>query len=137
MRIRTGGDGAEEPINMTSMMDMVFNLLIFFLVATTMAQEELDMQVKLPHSSSTRALSAPPKQLVINIQEDGTVVVSTQTYNDAALAEMLGRVARDEPDRNVLIRADKDGAFGHFAHVVDMCHQAGISEAKIGYLREQ
>ncbi len=137
MRIRDPQSEAEAPINMTSMMDMVFNLLIFFLVATTMAQEERDTAVKLPNTSQARPLSAPPQQLIINIKDDGSLVVTGKTYDAAALSQMLAEVAQKDPGRNVLIRADERSTFRHFAGVVDLCRGVGIAEAKIGYLKQQ
>ena len=114
---------------------MVFNLLIFFLVATTMSQEERDMAVKLPNTTQARPLSAPPQQLIINIKDDGSLVVTGKTYDAAALSQMLADVAKKDPGRNVLIRADERSTFRHFAGVVDLCRQVGIAEAKIGYLK--
>lgn len=135
MRIRDAGEQDEVPVNMTSMMDIVFNLLIFFLVATTMAQEERDLAIQLPNTSQARPLSAPPQQLIINIKEDGSVVVVGKTYDAAALSNMLSEVARDDPGRNVLIRADQRVIFGHVAGVYDLCLEQGIPETKIGYFK--
>ena len=134
MQIRDRQAEDEAPINMTSMMDMVFNLLIFFLVATSMAQEEREIGVQLPNTSSFRPLSAPPQQLVLNVKEDGSTVVTGKTYDGPALAALLAQVAKDEPDRVVLIRADERGPHRHFAGVARMAKQAGIREVKIGYL---
>ena len=134
MRIRDPQAADEAPINMTSMLDVVFNLLVFFLVATTMAQEEREIGVQLPNTSSFRPLSAPPQQLVLNVKEDGSTVVTGKTYDAPALAALLAQVAKDEPDRVVLIRADERGPHRHFAGVARMAKQAGIREVKIGYL---
>lgn len=137
MRIRDAGEQDEVPVNMTSMMDIVFNLLIFFLVATTMAQEELDMAVKLPSTAQARPLSAPPQQFIINIKDDGSLIVTGKTYDAATLGQMLAEVAQKDPGRNVLIRADERSTFRHFASVVDLCRQVGIPEAKIGYFKQE
>ncbi|MBW3611838.1 MAG: biopolymer transporter ExbD, partial [Actinobacteria bacterium] len=127
----------EEPVNMTSMMDVVFNLLIFFLVATTMAQEEREINIKLPSTAKFTTLSAQPKQVIINIKEDGTRIVNTKKYDDASLRAMLAEHAKNRPDGNVLIRADERSTFRHFAGVVDLCRQVGIPEAKIGYFKQE
>lgn len=134
MRIPDQDSGAEDPINLTPLIDMVFLLLIFFLVATSFAQEERDHRVKLPITSSPKPLSAPPQQVIINILADGSIKVGGQYYTPERLAAMLTRVARDEPDRTVLIRADEQSLHKYFAAVVRTCRQAGINEAKIGYL---
>ena len=137
MRIRTSTDDSDAAISLTSMLDVVFNLLIFFLVATTMAQEEREIGVQLPNTGNFRPLSAPPQQLIVNVKEDGSTVVAGKTYDTAGLAALLARTARDEPDRVVLIRADERGPHRYFAGVARMAKQAGIREVKIGYLVQE
>jgi len=136
MRIRDPQTEGEEPINLMPLIDMVFLLLIFFLVATSFAQEERDQRVKLPITSSNQPLSAPPRQVIINILADGTTKVGGRAYEPGALADLLARVARDEPDRMVLIRADQRSIHKYFAGVASLCLKCGINEVKIGYLLE-
>ena len=137
MRIRTSDDSAEAAINLTSMLDVVFNLLVFFLVATTMAQEEREIGVQLPNTGSFRPLSAPPQQLIVNVKDDGSTVVAGRTYDANGLAALLGKTAKEEPDRVVLIRADERGQHKYFADVARMAKQAGIREVKIGYVVQE
>ena len=135
MRLRDPVAENEEPYNLVPLTDMVFNLLIFFMAATTFTQIERDMAVKLPVTSQARALSAPPQQFIINIKDDGALVVNGKTYAAAEVSQMLADVAKRDPGRNVLIRADERSTFRHFANVADMCRQVGIAEAKIGYMK--
>lgn len=134
MRIRDAVTDDEQPVNMTSMMDIVFNLLIFFLVATTMAQEEREINVKLPSTSKFTTLSAPPQQVIVNIMEDGTKIVANKKYDDQSLQAMLTELATNWPDRNVLIRADERSLHLHFASVARLCKQAGVTDLRIGYV---
>ena len=65
MRIKDPLAEAEEGYNFVPLADMVFNLLIFFMCATTFAQVEKDLNVKLPEATASfRPLSAPPQQLI-------------------------------------------------------------------------
>jgi biopolymer transport protein ExbD len=134
MRIRDPQSEAEEPINLTPLIDMVFLLLIFFLVATTFAQDERDQRVSLPVTSSPKPLSAPPRQVIINILADGSTKVGAKDYSREELAKLLERVARDDPDRTILIRADERSLHKYFAGVASLCRNVGISEVKIGYI---
>ena len=136
MRIRDAASEDEQPINMTSMMDVVFNLLIFFLVATTMAQEEREINVKLPQTAKFTTLSAPPKQIIVNVMEDGSKIVNGKKVSDDQLRAMLVEHAKTTPERNVLIRADERSMHLHFASVARMCKEAGVAEVKIGYLMD-
>jgi biopolymer transport protein ExbD len=136
MRIRDTQAEDEAPINLMPLIDMVFLLLIFFLVATTFAQEERDMSVQLPGTAEVPSLTAAPQEIIINILADETVTVSGQTYETSRLADLLHRVARDQPDRKVLIRADNASRHGTFARVVRLCHRSGIPKVNIGYILE-
>ena len=137
MRIRVPTDDSEAGISLTSMLDVVFNLLVFFLVATTMAEEEREIGVQLPGTSSFRPLSAPPQQLIVNVKDDGSTIVSGRTYDPQALSQLLTKTAKDDPDRIVLIRADERGPHKYFAGVARLAKQAGIKEVKIGYLVQE
>ena len=130
-------DEQEAPVNLMPLIDMVFLLLIFFLVATQFAQEERDLSVQLPGTAKAEPLSAPPRQLIINIQADGTAVVATERYDMKGLADLLVRAARQHPDQQILIRADQRSLHLYFARVASLCREVGIHEVNVGYIIEQ
>lgn len=135
MRIRE--DYTEEAavaFNIISLIDIVFFLLIFFLAATTFAQEERDAAVQLPGTYAPRALSAPPRQMIINITEAGEFRVGGKTCTAAELAGALEDYAKRRSDGEVLIRADERSMHKYFAQVADLCRHAGVGELKIGYM---
>ena len=127
----------EEPINLMPLIDMVFLLLIFFLVATTIAQEEREIAVQLPGAAAVEPLSAPPQQLIINILEDGQTKVAGTIYTRPQLSAVLTSLSQNESEREVLIRADLRSIHKHLASVVSLCSKAGITEFKIGYIIEE
>jgi len=135
MRIVAQQGDEDLAINLTPLIDMVFLLLIFFLVATTFAQEERDHRIELPRTGEAQPLSAPPQQLIINIRANGEMVVGPKVFTDmATLREMIERVARDDPAREVLIRCDERAFHRYFAEAARLCREAGIPEVKIGYM---
>ena len=135
MRIKDVQGEAEEPFNLVPLMDMAFNLLIFFMAATSFTQIEKDMGVQLPKTAPFQTMSAPPRQLVINIKQDGTIVVSGKTYTQDQLSAFVRSELKQDPSRAVLIRADERSIMKYFAGVATMCRQAGVSELKIGLLQ--
>jgi biopolymer transport protein ExbD len=134
MSILSKQSGGEEPINLMPLIDMVFLLLIFFLVATTFAEEEREAELKLAETSSIEPISAPPPQLIVNIMKDGTLKVSGDVVKRNQLSEMLETIVRDDPDRQVLIRADRKVRFHYYAGVVNLCLRKGIRQHNIAYL---
>jgi len=137
MRIARTTTDDEEPINLMPLIDMVFLLLIFFLVATTIASEERELNMQLPTTAAAQPLNAPPPQLIINILEDGTMKVAGDAYDRDQLAGVLVNVATNEPDRKILIRADLNSIHMHLAAVLTLCVESGIDESNIGYLFQQ
>lgn len=133
MRIRQRHSEEEAPVNLMPLIDMVFLLLIFFLVASTFAQEERDAAIQLP-AAAVQSLSEAPPQLIVNIRADGTMWISNEQYDRAQLRRLLQRIAENEPRRKVLVRADEASMHRYFADVVGLSVQCGIREANIGYL---
>ena len=134
MRIRERDSEDEAPINLMPLIDMVFLLLIFFLVATTISQEERDLSLTLPQLSEPRALSDVPKQMIINIRPDGAFRVDKQVMDATQLQAALLSYAERQPAAEVLIRADEQSIHKYFADVMGMCHAAGISSPRVAFL---
>ena len=124
----------EEPYNLVPLTDMVFNLLIFFMAATTFTQIEKDLAVQLPKAGGFQTLSAIPRQIVINIREDGSTYVDGRQRSNEQLSELLGAAVKADPGREVLIRVDERSLMQHFARVASLCRRAGVNPTKIGYL---
>jgi biopolymer transport protein ExbD len=136
MRIPSEPADERFPINVMNMIDVFLLLLVFFLVATTFIQEERDTRVQLPGTASVRPLSAPTRDMVINIREDGSVRINAKDVSAAELEATLKTAAREDPDRNVLIRADERSFMKYFAAVAMQCRDAGFSQVRIGYVIE-
>ena len=124
----------EEPYNLVPLTDMVFNLLIFFMAATTFTQIEKDLAVQLPKAGGFQTLSQAPRQIVINVRQDGTTYVDGRQRSDADLTELLSGAVKADPGREVLIRVDERSIMQHFARVASLCRKAGVHPTKIGYL---
>src|SRR5271163_900676 len=123
MRIRDPMHDQEEPYNLVPLTDMVFNLLIFFMAATTFAQVEKELGIELPRTSALTPLSAPPKQLIINIKRDGQIIVAGKTLTLHDLAPMISALVAKDAEGAVIIRTDERTVMQHFADVTRLCKQ--------------
>ena len=137
MRIRDIEGEMEEAPNLTSFIDVMMVLLIFLMAVTTFRQVEREVEIQLPGLSSSQPLSGPSQQVIINIAEDGRMVVSGQTYGASELEELLTQMSTRDPSRQVLIRADERSLHRFFATVAGICRRAGVSEVKIGYVLQE
>lgn len=118
-----------DVINMTPMIDVVFQLLIFFLVATRFAEEERELEVQLPIASESRPLTARPKETLVNIDAEGRYFIGPDQVTVGELDTILGRIALSNPGRKtVLIRADKRSPVNSTVQVINLCHKHGIRD---------
>ncbi len=115
-------------IEMTPMIDMVFLLLIFFLVATTFHQTEREMQIALPMASSAEPISSLLQELVVNISEEGQIIVGGRTLEPEDLQSMVAESVKINPDQKVTVRGDRRTPYANVIRVLDICKGAGIQE---------
>jgi biopolymer transport protein ExbD len=116
-------------LDMTPMMDMVFNLLIFFMVVTSFEKADRDLKVLLPDGSEAMPLTAKPQQIFVNIDKDGRYFVRSQQVSAEELDKLLKQAALNNPaSQTVVIRADKRAAWDSVATAMRLCNQAGIRD---------
>ena len=133
MRIRKRMEKEEPIINVSSLLDVMFILLIFFLATSTLQREEHDIKVNLPERSDTSSLSAASKTLVINVRKDGHYYVQNKVKTLEEVEKSLISAVNQNPQQKVLIRGDREALHGFVAAVVGACKTSGIHEANIGY----
>lgn len=135
MRLASGEDGDEFALNLTSMTDIVFLMLVFFMLATTFVDPERALEVELPAASASER--APREELVINVLEDGSFVVSGELLERAALLERLRRTAEDAPETPVTIRGHRLARHEAIVSVMDACGLAGLRNLSVGTAHEE
>jgi biopolymer transport protein ExbD len=133
VRIRKGDQDSGEIINISSLLDVMFILIIFFLATTTFQQEERDQRVNLPEAADGQTLSSETSLIVINVREDGTYLLGSEQIELVALQKRLLANIEEDPDQKVLIRGDERALHGAVAAAVLCCKRSGIHEANIGY----
>jgi biopolymer transport protein ExbD len=114
-------------LNLTPLIDVVFLLLIFFLVASRFEQEERDMDVQLPQAREALPTTAETQDIYVTVTPDGDYFVGGKRLDNQSLVAMLNDVSRANPGRqHVTIRADQDSRTRHVVAVMDACNQANI-----------
>ena len=132
MSVKINKGRALDGINMTPMIDCVFLLLIFFLVATRFEEMEREMNVVLPQASEAMPLTAKPKELFVNVDRDGKFIVRGQSLPAAELLSTFKQAAADNPGRQtVIIRADKRCVWEHVVEVMNLCNKAHIRDYRV------
>ena len=124
MRLPPEATDTDGP-NLTPVIDVVFLLLIFFLVATQFNQEERELDVELPEVVQAQPV-AMTQGLIINITRDGIFKVVRQEYNENQLSVVIEQAKKNNPHQTALIRGDGDSALKFAARVMSLCNRAGM-----------
>lgn len=132
MRFRKQSTEGGEVINLSSMIDVLFILIIFFLVTTTFKEEEIDHLVNLPTDQRNQSLTQTKGNLAkINIRENGSFIVMGTQMTEEQLAQWLAGEAKRKPDLKVLIRCDENARHLFLANVISICRHSGVPRANI------
>jgi biopolymer transport protein ExbD len=116
----------QPTLNLTPMIDVVFLLIIFFMVGTKFTELERKIGLRIPEVTDRGALTAAPERRIINVFRDGTVTLDRLPVT---LDELTAR--SQYSDLGVLVRGDARGEFQLVASVLNACKQAGIRDLGI------
>jgi biopolymer transport protein ExbD len=134
MRLDQEGE-VSDSLSLTPLIDVVFLLLIFFLVSTTFAKDEVEMDLKLPQAKSGKA-GKEGQYLVIQFSRDGALLLAGRKVTLEGLQQKLRAQGQRDRSRAVLIRGDVDARYGLFAKVMDACRSARLEKILIRALPE-
>jgi len=132
MAVKINKGSALDNLSLTPLIDIVFLLLIFFLVATRFAEEERELDVLLPDASEAQPLTEKPRELFVNIDEKGHYYVTGKTLTIAELHPVLETAYVNNPGRaSVVIRADKRCDWEFVVAAMNACNKAKIRDYRV------
>ena len=114
-------------IPLTALIDVAFNLIMFFLVATTFYSEERDLKVRLPQGTQGDMIARQESAYVVNVREAGVIVVDNRILSLEELGGELSRLVREHRAK-VEIRGDTNARHGVIMSIMNLCKQHGISD---------
>lgn len=114
-------DEDKAEISMSALIDCVFLLLVFFLVATMTKKANKDVDIRLPESKSAIKRLATDEQTVIGIDALGNVFLEGKPASIMVLHDALRTTALTDPNRQIRIDADAEAPLANVVEVVDIC----------------
>jgi len=128
-----------EGINMTPMIDVVFQLLIFFMVCSDMSINEV-AQLILPMVSQAVPDEGELHRQTISVEKDGTIYVGKSVVSLDELDELVLRVeaelhkarGKDFSEKPILIRADRELEFGVIQKIMERCVRRKLYRISFG-----
>ena len=113
-------------VPLAAMLDILFLLLIFFVTTGSFRAEEQQIDVELPTAQAAAPIKPERTELVINVRQDGTIVVGEAALNANALGVLLERLVSEFPDERVIIRGDREVSYHRIITVMDVARAAGV-----------
>ena len=108
MVVKLNRSGAIGALSITPLIDVVFLLLIFFLVATRFSEEERQLEINLPEATEALPAAIQPNEIVINIDANGRYYIEGKFRQLEQVEQILRRAQTNNPlSQTVVIRADK------------------------------
>ena len=114
-------------IQMTSMMDCIFLMLIFFLVSSQLKKVEKELPIELPRANTTRDVKSTPDLITVSVNAKGELFVNSKPVGDAGLKNALANAAKEKPDRRIRINGDVFAPFRSIVQVLDTCQGEGLT----------
>jgi len=118
----------EAEINITPMLDVVFIMLIFFIVTTTFVKET---GVDISRPSSSQAKQVKKGNILVAIKEDGVVWINKQEVDLRAVRSRVEKMHAENPEASAVIIADRGSRTGDLVEVMDQIKSAGVESISI------
>ncbi|CAH0533334.1 Tol-Pal system protein TolR [Vibrio stylophorae] len=128
MRVKLRKQAEEPQIDMTPMLDVVFIMLIFFIVSTTFVRES-GLDVERP--DATQASEQPSQSIQIALAANGDIYVDRQHVDIRELRGILTRLLSQQPNASVLVQGDEAVAHGRVVAVMDEAKAAGAAHIAV------
>lgn len=115
-------------IDMGPLMDIVFILLIFFVITSTFTRET-GVEVTKPEAQSASQLEK--ENILIAITREGSIHINERQVDLSSLQDILKQTLSKTPDREAVIIADKGAETGTLVQVIDACNMSGVKKVSI------
>lgn len=138
MSVRIDKGRLSGGLELTPMIDVVFLLMIFFLVASKLDEADRFIDVVLPKASAAKPLTSRPREFLVNIDREGNYFVGARPVAIGDLQTLLKQAAVDNPKRQtVIVRADENVAHKFVVAAMNACVEAGIEDYQVQSAEEQ
>jgi biopolymer transport protein ExbD len=120
----------EITLDLTPLVDVIFQLILFFMVSTTF-DESSNISIELPQSSS-EMLIQEDQNFDIWIDKDGLYYIEEQSYSKEELQGVLEIQAEQNPQTVLHVNADKETSHHHIVFLLDVATELGLQELSVG-----
>ena len=126
MKFRDTSSQQGAELELAPMIDVVFLLLIFFIVTWQFARFERDMDISVPAAEEAEQQDRQQGEIIVNVREDGGIILNGNEVSEEELLAKLNAISEAYPDQAVILRGASDASFQGIINVLDQIKKAGI-----------
>ena len=113
-------------IQLAPMIDVVFLLLIFFIVLWNYARFETEIDISVPAASAGENPERTIGEIVVNVKKEGGIIIEGIERTELETLEMFKSIVAAYQDQALILRGDKEASFDHIVKVLNLCKEANI-----------
>ena len=142
MKFKLKKSGSQRKVDMTPMIDCVFQLLLFFLVASNFQEQarisgEGELGANLPAVAAAMPMVMKPREMIVNVDTGGEIYLDGELHTEQQLADRFQRAQTDNPgNQSVVIRGNEGADWKFVARVMSLCNEAEIHDYRVAVIQE-
>ncbi len=129
MNLRPNKKRSDLLIDLTPMIDVVFLMLIFFMVSTSFTANN-SIKLDLPQSKA-QAANKDIEQVTVSVDEKGQLFVQEEAVADGELRKRILNITKGNPNMRVVIRADANAKHKRVVYILDTVRELGMGKVGI------
>ncbi len=119
------GEDSENKINLTPMLDVVFIMLIFFIVTATFVKE-IGLDVNQPDDDKPKTIDPDKKSIVVRISNRDRIIIAQRDVDYRSVRANIERLHAENPEAPVIIQPHPDSTTDVMIHIMDSARLAGV-----------
>ena len=126
MKFRTATRLDATELQLAPMIDIVFLLLIFFLLTWSYARFETELDISVPAAEEGATPERQVGEIIVNVNSGGEIIVNSKKLSEEELLSKLNRLVRFRDNQAVILRGDDSVSYDRIVDVLDICYKAKI-----------
>ena len=123
---RAREEGQDSKINLTPMLDVVFIMLIFFIVTATFVKE-VGLDVNQPEDDKPKTVDPDKKSIVVRITNRDRIIIAQRDVDIRSVRANIERLHAENPEAPVIIQPHPDATTKTIVHIIDSAQQTGAA----------
>ena len=129
-RLAVQQESDENKINLTPMLDVVFIMLIFFIVTATFVKE-VGLDVNQPEDNKPKTIDPDKKSIVVRVTNRDRIVIARRDVDIRAVRANIERLHAENPEAPVIIQPHPDSKTETMIHIMDSARLAGVHNVSL------